>query len=89
MVKMGPVGEYEFKLNSQEIIPENETELNNIIKGCLKIKCLFFVDIFEKPIEVTTTIGKIKFKARWCVLVHKDVADDIFDYAINPELLED
>ena len=79
MVKIGPVGEYEFGFYSQELIPENETELKNIIKVCIEKGCSFFVDIFDKPIECTTAIGKVVFEAKWCVFTDKEFTHDIID----------
>jgi len=79
MVKIGPVGEHEFKLDSQELIPESKTELKNIIKACLKLKYPCYVDVFDPPREVTTAVGKHVFKAKWCVLVHKDIAWDVIE----------
>lgn len=83
MVKIGPVKEHEFKLDSQELIPENETELKNIIKTCLNLKYPCYVDVFDPPREVTTAIGKRVFKAKWCVLVHKDVSSEVTDIVMS------
>ena len=87
MVKIGPVGKYKVRF-TQELVPETETELKNIIKACIQNKYPFFVDIFDEPREATTAIGKVVFKVKWCVLVDKSVTHDIIDFVENQGLLK-
>lgn len=78
MVKIGPVGEYDLIFH-QELVPENEDELNKLMKVCLENKYYFAFIPLDEPAEVTTAIGKVVFKANWFILVNKTDAMDIVD----------
>ena len=78
MVKIGPVNEESLEFN-QALYPENKTELEKIVKVCIRDNYTFAVPVLVDPLELSSSITDEKFVVEHVVLIFHDHCDAILD----------